>query len=504
MKKFDKGFFYYSLVSSLVTSLVILFAFMNIISDEEGGFNLPLALASYAVIYIVQVIYAGLYVKTSGYELTEAELRCKRGVLFRKSSVLPYSKVHAVNKQQGLVQRIFGIAVLSVDSGATTKAFSAEFLIIEKSATVDRLMIEIKQRQEGKCATSETVEAERENAENRQNLYSFTSKLKLAYSLITVGTALLFILVLGAVALGLISVGAYILKTSIYMSVGELLFGVLFMTLILFVLSAVFSLIGGAVTSFVGYHDFKIFRNRDDVEVDYGLFVRHTNNFKFNRIKAVKINQGPIKKLFGFASAGLEVVGYGNVGNDNKENGNPAPGVLLPLCREKDINSVLESILPNYSPDKIENKSKSYPAFILWSFFGVSVAFAAIFAAVLTAMLLLSVSGDIIVKAALLFALALALILILCAVFSFFQYRNAGLTIGKDRLTVQNGIFVKTTTVINRKDLIAIEKITTPLRKAKGIYSYQIHFFTNAFTNTVTVKNLDASLAGQLEDFLKY
>ncbi len=504
MKKFDKGYFYYSLISSLASTFVILLAFINIVSDDEFGLNLPFALAVYAVVYVVEVIYSGLYIKTSGYELTETELRCKRGVLFRKFSVLQYSKVHSVNKKQGLIQRIFGIAVLTVDSGATVNTYSAEIVIIEKAATVDRLMIEIKQRQDGEHTASDAVELEQEKFENRKNLYSFTSNLKIAYSAIMVCTALLCLFVLGVVAVVMFAAAIYILKARVSFSLGELVLDGIIIAVIALVLSAVIGLIGGVITSFFGYYNFKIFRNHDDVEVNYGLFVRHTNNFKFKHIKAVKINQGPIKRLFGFASAGLEVVGYGNDGGNNENNSNAALGMLLPLCKAKDINKVIESILPDYTPDIIENKSKSYSAFILWSFFGTIAVFVAIFAAALAVMLMFSVKGDIIIKVAILFAVVLAMLLLITAILCIFEYCNAGLTIGKDKLTIQTGIFVKTNTVIKRKDLIAIEKITTPLRKARGIYSYKIHFFTNALTNTVTVKNLDAGLAGQLEDFLKY
>ncbi len=504
MKRFDKGYFYYSLISSLVSSFVILLAFYNIFSDDELGFKLPFVLAVYVVIYIVQIIYAGLYVKASGYELTENELRCKRGVFFRKSSVLQYSKVNAVNKKQGLIQRIFGIAVLTVDSGATTNSFAAEIEIIEKAETVDRLMLEIKQRQEGTYNAADNAEANQLLAENSKNLYSFTSKLKLIYSVITVCTAVLCLLVLGVVAIALLSVAVYILKSSISLSVGEIVAGAVFLTVIALSLSAVIGIIGGIITSFVGYYDFKIFRNRDDVEVNYGLFVRHTNNFKFKRIKGVKIQQGPIKKLFGFASAGLEVVGYGTESSNNNNESNAASGVLFPLCKAKDINRLIESVLPDYVPERIENKSKSYLSFILWPLFSVSVAFVYIFALVLTAMLVLSVKNEIIINAVLLAVVAVVAILLAIATCCFFQYRNAGITVGEDKLTIQNGIFVKTNTVIKRKDLVAIEKITTPFRERKGIYSYKIHFFTNALTNTVTVKNLDARLANTLEDFLKY
>lgn len=505
MKKFDIGYFYYSFVSSLASAFVILLAISNIVSDDESGVNLLFAAIVYVVVYIALVIYSLLYVKTSGYEIGESELRCKRGVLFRKTSVLPYTKVHAVNKKQGLIQRIFGIAVLTVDSGATSNAFSAEITIIEKSATVDRLMAQIKQLQEGKAVVTDITEDTPQKAEEKQNLYTFTSKLKMAYSAITLCSTLFFIFVLGIAAVVLIAAAVYILRSSVYLSLGETVFGVIFLSIILLVLSAIVSFVGGAITSFFGYHDFKVFRNRDDVEVNYGLFVRHTNNFKFKRIKAIKINQGPIKKLFGFASAGLEVVGYGVGGNDNNSNNNnAAPGVLLPLCKAKEIDEVIGNILPQYVPEKIENRAKSYPAFILWSFFGVIVTFISVFAVAFCVMTILSLKTEIIIKAALLSLLVLAAVLICIAVFAAFQYKNAGLTIGEGKITIQNGIIVKNTTVIRKRDLIAIEKITTPLRSKKGIYSYKIHFFTNALTNTVLVKNLDESLGAELEGFLKY
>ncbi len=504
MKKFDKGYFYYSLVSSLGSAFVILLAFVNIASDYENGFSIPFALAAYVVIYVVQVIYSALYVRASGYILTDTELRCKRGVFFRKSSVLQYSKVHAVNKKQGLIQRIFKIATLTVDSGATSNAFSSEIVIIERTEIIDRLIIEIKQRQEGNYTAPDTVLKAKKEEEIRQNYYSFTSRLKAVYSAITVCTALLCLFVLSVVAVLLVSAGGYILKARVGLTIEDLAFGAAFLAVILMLLSSIVGLIGGILTSFIGYHDFKIYKNNDDIEVNYGLLVRHTNTFKFKRIKAIRICQGPIKKLFGFASVGLEVVGYGNNSRDNNENNNASPGVLLPLCKANEVNGLIEKILPNYTPDPVENRSRSYPAFILWPFFGITLAAVSVFAVVLTVMLMLSVKEQIIIAVALLFGLVLASVLLAVAVFCFFQYRNAGITVGEDRLTIQNGIFVKTQTVIRKKDLIAIEKITTPKRKAAGIYSYKIHFFTNAQTNTVTVKNLDKGLAAELEAFLKY
>ena len=149
MKRFDKGYIYSSLLSDFFGSLVILFIFLkDFFLDEEANPSdfvaaIPLFVIGFIVVYLCFFIYRILYYKTSGYELTESEIKCNRGVLFRKRSVLDYRKVHAINKKQSLFHRIFGIAVLTVDSGSTNTSHQAEITIVEKDKVVDDLVNEL-------------------------------------------------------------------------------------------------------------------------------------------------------------------------------------------------------------------------------------------------------------------------------------------------------------------------------------------------------------------------
>ncbi len=510
MKRFDKGYFRYSFASSLRTILILLLFFVgNMWDDEELRPEdlfaaIPFFIGGAVVIYLALMVYAWLYWRMSGYTLTEDDLRCKRGVLFRKSSVLPYLKVHAINKQQGLIQRLFGIATLTVDSGSTTNAFSAEIIIIEKSAEIDRLIAEIKCRQEGKPVTDTAVEESVRQTDSRENLYVFHSRLKVMYAVLSLCGTVLAILALGILAAIGLSISALILRATPDFSFMEWLLGATFFTVLAMILLGILSLICGLLASFTSYHHFTIYKSAHDIEISYGLFVRHTNNFHFKRIKAVKITDGPIKRLFGFAAATLEVVGYGAESGNDDENSPAASGMLLPLCRRKDIEDTINTILPGYRPDPITHRAKSYPAFILWTLFGMTATFTSVFAAVLTILLLVRVPAAAVSYTALGFAAALLLSILCVMLFSLFAYRQAGLTVGEDKLTLQCGTIVRTRTVIRRKDLIAIERITTPLRQKRDIYTYKIHFFANALTNTVTVKNLDAGLAEELEALLRY
>ena len=148
MKRFDIGYIYSSLLSDLFSSLVVVFIFLKdfFLNDESNPEDIiaaiPIFAIAFIVIYLCFIAYRILYYKTSGYELTEKEIKCNRGVLFRKRSVLDYKKVHAINKKQNLFHRIFGIAILTVDSGSTNTSHQAEITIIEKAKTIDALLDE--------------------------------------------------------------------------------------------------------------------------------------------------------------------------------------------------------------------------------------------------------------------------------------------------------------------------------------------------------------------------
>ncbi len=509
MKKFDKGYFYYSLVSSLFSAVFItFFAFSYFMPDEllknsKASIIAAIAVSIYIVVYIALTVHAYFYVKTSGYEMTADEIKCKHGLIFKKTSILSFSKIHAVNKRQGIIQKLFNIATLTVDSGATSNAFKAEIIIYEKTEVVDLLVKKIKALQQGEDFNEET-QIQQAQQDNNQNLYSFTSKLKVFYSLLTLAGSLFFVLIL--IVLGAIGlfVATFILRQLTPSSMLEILLISLLISAILLIGLSILSMIGGIIASFIGYHNFTVTKTKSDIEISYGLLVRQTNTFKFSKIKAVKISEGPLKRLFGFASVGLEVVGYGNDFNSDNENQKTANGVLIPLCKRKDLKTVISSILPEYVPEEITSRSKSYPSFIMWPCLIITIIFALallITEAVLSAA---SVSVAVMQAIAVWTACAYPLFIAACLLLSLLSYKNAGITISDNKLTAQNGCFIKTTTVIRKKDLIAIEDITTPCRKRRSIYSYKIHFFTNALTNTVTVKNLDGNTANRLEALLRF
>ena len=237
MKKFDKGYVYSNLLSDLILSIVMFFVFFEEIFFEED-FNaenaaavIPFFAIALLVIYLCFVIYRVAYYKTSGYELTETEIKCQRGVLFKKRSVLEYKKIHAVNKRQGIFHRIFGIAVLTVDSGSTNTSHQAEIIIIEKENTVDDLVNKLNAlKKNGGQIAAEEPEKEEVLLSEEDGLYQFTSKRKILYTFINMASIAFFTALFSISAIAVIGACKLILQNNFLGTWGQyFLFSVIIM-----------------------------------------------------------------------------------------------------------------------------------------------------------------------------------------------------------------------------------------------------------------------------------
>ena len=450
------------------------------------------------IAYALKTAYSFLFIKTSGYELKEKEIVCARGVFFKKTSVLEYSKMHAINKKQNIFQKLFKIAVLTVDSGATHNSNNAEIIIIENDETVDKLVSRLKLLQSGKKA--DIIE---ENTVEKENLYTFNSKKVLLYSALNLVSSLAIILILA----GLTAVSFAVLKsllTSVFLiSYKNFYLAFLMIAGSCILITVLLSFIISLIASFFTYHNFRLYKNESDIEVNYGLLVRHTNTFKFDKIKGVKISQGIIKRIFGYATVNLEVIGYLNENANNNGGESNIIGVLMPLCKVSEINENLSKILPEYTPNEKEIKAVKYPPFVLWTIGFISIFVGLAYFITLGVMLVVK-AYSIVLPLTLILLFAYAVVVAFIMLLGALSYQNSGVAVKEGKITVYGGSIVKTITVINKKHLIGIEEKTTPLRSKAGISTFVFHIKTNALTNEIPVYNISSENATTLKNLLKY
>ena len=505
MKRFDKGYIYSSLLSDLFGSIVIFFFFFEeIFSDESTDMEnilsaIPFFAIALLVIYLCFVAYRIAYYKTSGYELTEKEIKCKRGVFFTKRSVLDYKKIHAINKKQNLYHRIFGIAILTVDSGSTNTSHQAEITIIEKDKTVDALLNKLNALKE---SSEQSVADESEAGEvllsENDSLYHFTSKRKMLYTFINVASIAFCTGLLGIAAIAVIGVCKIMVQQDFLGTWGQyFLFATLITAGVMLLLSA-FSFIGNMIRLFIGYHDFTITKHGNEIRISFGLLEKHTNTFSYDRIKAVKISQGLLQRILGFASIHLEVIGYTyETGNNNVE-----LGVLVPFCKYNEIGEILEKVLPEYTPDEKQTKSAAFFPFVSWFLLieGLVTGATLIFAVTIMAMLRLSPTAIAVTVCS---VTGLGLVILIGKLLSaILSYQTNGLAVNNGKITAYSGGFTKGVTVLMAKNLIAVANVTTPLRKKAGITSLVMHLKTNAQSNEVTIHIQEDTLTDKLENLL--
>ena len=507
MKKFDKGYIYSSLLPDLFSSLVVVFFFLeDIILNDEAKIEdiiaaIPIFVIAFIVIYLCFIAYRILYYKTSGYELTEREIKCNRGVLFRKRSVLDYKKVHAINKKQNIFHRIFGIAILTVDSGSTNTSHQAEITIIEKDRIVDALLNELNALKEGGTRDTENTQPKDELLlSDEDSLYRFTSGKKMLYTLINIASTAFFTALFAVLAIIVLGICKLMIRQNFLGTWGQYLLYAFLITAGAVLLFSIFSLIGYLIHSFVGYYKFKITKHGNDIQISYGLLEKHTNTFSYDRIKAVKITQGLVQRMLGFASIRLEVIGYTvNSGDDDKY---AELGVLVPFCKYDEIGEILGKVLPDYVPDKKQTKSVSYFPFVSWFLLVLGVVTGLVLVQLIATMMLFNVSTSVILTVALAVIVAGSVVFIVKALSAALSYQTNGLAVNDGKITAYYGGFIKNVTVFMAWNLIAAENVTTPLRHKAGITSLVMHLKTNALSNEIKVHIQKDTLSDDMEKLL--
>ncbi len=511
MKRFDKGYVFYHLLTDLLLAVFFALAFFDglVLYNEAGD---PTGIRSEAILpyfltvlllYALLCVYRGLYLYRSGYALTEKEILCRRGVLFCKRSHLEYRRANAINKRQNLLHRLFGIAVLTVDSGATTQSATAEITVVEKSAVVDALMRELKARQKGE----ETLPPEETGGDGgavlltgEEGLYAFPKAKKLLYALVNLASAAFFTLILallvllgitlGAVALQRIGVASTVIGTAATVS------------LIVWLSVALLTFLVSLIQSFVGYYGFCVRKTEEEIEISYGLFVKSVNTFRLDRIKGVRIQSGLIERLFGLCAIRLEVVGYGFEGGG--ENGEEAAGVglLIPLCKSEEAGAILSRLLPDFLPDEPMVKPPRLAPFLCWSQLFLAIFTLLPMGLTLGLMCLFGTASKATVFVLLLFLLAYGFLVAAVAAYRILCYKNGGLSVKEGRITVYGGGFQKSTVVLHKRSFVALEEVATPLQERAGISSAVLHFYTNAATNEVKALYLRKEDLSLLQDEL--
>lgn len=498
MKKFCKNHYIYNGVISFLSPAIMIYLLLGPTINEDGGLEFSntqmiILIVSLIACLLLIIAYNIVLYHKSGYSIDKNGVTTKTGVFFKRTSVLTYNKMHAINKRQNIIQKLFNDQALYIDSGSTNTASQAEIKIYGTPKEIEEISTLV-DNYKNNLFDQGDEEIQVAVKEDKQLIFKYSKLDKFKYILISLISVLI-----------IMAIGSF-LAISIMLVIRKLQLEAVGIILTISIFSLILCFISTALFSFIGLYAFTLYKSENDLFINYGLLTKVNNRLPLNKIKAVRISQGIIQRLFGFASMRVDVVGYNDFGESTGSKTNN--GMLIPFCKYEEIKKYLDNILPVY--DALEPKEKSK---YLFPHFSVPLLVIQIFGVFIAGSLLAMaydkgvISNTDNIRYMLIATLCVVICDVLLSVFSILlailAKKNNTLSFDDEKMTMTTGSLIKHIVTVKKENVIAIENMTTHLRKRKGIYSYYIHIFSNSMQNVIKVKILDENINEKLLYFLK-
>ncbi|HEX8320113.1 PH domain-containing protein [Longimicrobium sp.] len=278
------------------------------IGGQFGGF-VPVFVG---VLAVPALIGAALTYARYRWLLTGDELLLRSGVLNRQDRAIPLARVQNVEVRQSLVQRVFGVAELRVET-AGAGAEAEAVLSVLSLADAQSVRADLLARRRGVRAV-ESVEADGIPAVIDQELADAPplARLSTAYVLAAGATANETGVIAAAMA-GLLQFADDLPSPFLDQAVDRIMveMGGGFAAIAALVLAAmlVFGWLISIVGAVVRYHGFTLWRVGDELRKRYGLLTVHEASIPLKRVQAVRVEESIIRRAFGLASLMIETAG---------------------------------------------------------------------------------------------------------------------------------------------------------------------------------------------------
>ncbi|MDD2586541.1 MAG: PH domain-containing protein [Syntrophomonadaceae bacterium] len=282
-----------------------------------------------ALTIVIYILYTVLYWMRYHYSLQGQDFLLEYGLFIRKKISIPLERIHGVQISQGLVQRLFGLVKLEVETAGGGKKAEVSLVALEQ------------------------IEAERLrtalHGENAQA--SVETETKAAYQL-TTGRLLLAASTSNGIGVTLVAMITVVSQLDewfptlqLYEQAGQRLGHLFLSSYLSIILGIVLALILAWILSVVGwlarYGSFTLIREGDRILIKQGWVEKKQLNLPVNRLQAIMVVEGLLRRPLGLASIQLVSAGYGDSSGTTV--------VIAPLLRKTEISSFSQTVLPEFA-----------------------------------------------------------------------------------------------------------------------------------------------------------
>lgn len=356
-----------SLITGAVSGLGVAFGVSLVAIVRTVGGNvakdLPGVIAIASAIVALSVVSSVITWRTRTWELTDAGIMLRSGLVTSKQLQVPYEHIHTVNMSSSLVERVLGLMTLDLDTGAASSEGEATRIRGLQAGMAEALREELFRRKaavladqglDARTAAETSAEADDEApmaapAPSPDACYTLTTA-QLVFAALTEAR----VVAQAAAFLILIVQGINLLQESALVNLSDVAGDIAVLPVALLVSAAVLLLalalvVGFAVSfvmSLIGYAGYRAERAGGLISVERGLLSRTSHTVALERIQSISIRQGLIRQLIGYAEVRASVVGA--IGSSDEMS--TADGVVLhPFIRLTEVDAFLASIAPDFS-----------------------------------------------------------------------------------------------------------------------------------------------------------
>jgi putative membrane protein len=299
-------------------------AAVALVNNEGLRSNLELAGLGLIAVLVGGILLGALSWWFTKWQLTDEAIRVDSGFLFRRTRIIRFDRIQAIDVAQPFVARLFGMAELRMDvAGGGKSDGKLSYFTYDEAGKLRSILL---LRAKGEHA----VEHDAHQVEPEPLLVVPTNRL----------------------------LGATLLSSTVLASAGGLLWLIVATTVLDFHIGlfAGLPLLLGVVQPIwkqvVGNHGFTLSETYDGLRTKRGLFDVQRQTVPPGRVQGLLITEPLIWRLIGWARVELDIAGV--AGNSDEGEDDRGGAQLLPVGDRAEVAGVLARILPGLDLSRIE------------------------------------------------------------------------------------------------------------------------------------------------------
>ncbi|MCH1627258.1 PH domain-containing protein [Ferdinandcohnia quinoae] len=319
---------------------IIVFFF---IGKGESGLINTLYLIGLGVVIVGLLVTGILHWYRFTYRVEDGELRIEYGVFVRKRRFIPIERIQTIDVTAGIIQRIFGLVKLQVETAGGGKEAEVELTAIKEAEANELRAILTKIPK-----APEVLEPEEEN--KQKPTYQITMKELLVLASTSGGIGF----VISAIFAFLSQFAEYVPFEKAFNKVEQYInLSILTYIITLVILFLLISWIIGVLIMALRYANFKVVKRDDELFITRGLIEKRQSTIPLHRIQAIRFTENLIRQPLGYATVLIESAG------GSLDKGEELSTVLFPLIKKNQVEQLLKHFVPEYKlSDEINHVPK--------------------------------------------------------------------------------------------------------------------------------------------------